>query len=374
MTSKFWAAAFTLTGTIIGAGILGLPYVFSRAGFLFGLFWLLFLGIIMVFVSLCLGEVSLRTDKIYQLPGYAEKYLGKKGKWLMFFAFAFGIYSALIAYLIGEGQSFSQIFFGNLDYAIYFAVGFWLIMTLLLQEGLKGLKKIETWGVFAIIIIVIGILIFYIKDISFLNLSYVDYSNFFLPFGVVLFALLGFTSIPELRRIIKGEEKKLKKAIIIGALIPIILYILFAFVFVGLFGIDVPEVATLALGNIVIILGIFTMMTSYFVLSFSLKDSFDFDWKLDKFWCFLFVSLLPLILYLIIYYFNLAGFIRVLGIGGVISGGATGILILLMNLKAKRASSRGKGRKSEFSVPLNWVVVILLSLIFIFGVVVELFF
>lgn len=64
----------------------------------------------------------------------------------MFFAMIFGIYSALLAYLMGEGQSISVIFTGSTDYAIYFAVGFLILMTLLLRDGLKGLKKIETWG------------------------------------------------------------------------------------------------------------------------------------------------------------------------------------------------------------------------------------
>ena len=80
LNKKFFATAFTLTGTIIGAGILGLPYVFSKSGFFIGAFWLIFLGFVMLFVNLCLGEVSLRTKKIHQLPGYAEKYLGKSGK------------------------------------------------------------------------------------------------------------------------------------------------------------------------------------------------------------------------------------------------------------------------------------------------------
>ena len=76
---KFFSAAFTLTGTIIGAGILGLPYVFAKAGFFIGLFWLIFLGLILLFVGLCMGEITLRTKKIYQLPGYSNKYLGKWG-------------------------------------------------------------------------------------------------------------------------------------------------------------------------------------------------------------------------------------------------------------------------------------------------------
>ena len=61
VTKKFWAAAFTLTGTVIGAGILGLPYVFSKSGFYVGLFWLLFLGSIIILCKLYLGEVILRT-------------------------------------------------------------------------------------------------------------------------------------------------------------------------------------------------------------------------------------------------------------------------------------------------------------------------
>ena len=60
---KFFATAFTLSGAVIGAGILGLPYVFSRSGFFIGVFWLILLGFLMLFVNLCLGEVSLRTKK-----------------------------------------------------------------------------------------------------------------------------------------------------------------------------------------------------------------------------------------------------------------------------------------------------------------------
>lgn len=79
-----WATTFTLSGTVIGAGILGLPYVFAKSGFLFGLFWLLVLGIITLYTFLCLGEISLRTKADHQLPGLAGKYLGKGGNGLCF--------------------------------------------------------------------------------------------------------------------------------------------------------------------------------------------------------------------------------------------------------------------------------------------------
>ena len=287
---KFWATAFTLAGTTIGAGILGLPYIFSQSGFFIGFFWLIILGFILLFVNLYLGEVALRTKTAHHLPGYAKKYLGKKGEILMFITVAFGIYSALLAYLIGEGQSFSILLFGNLDYSIPFAIGFWFIMTMLLSQGLKELKKIELWGVLSIILIIFIIFFKFIPEVNLNNIVQYDLSNFFLPFGIVIFALLGFTSIPELRREIRGQENLLKKAILIGTLIPVVLYIIFTYIFVGVLGGTVEQIATISFGSIITILGIFTMLTSYFVLSFSLRDIFILDFKKKKL-SFYFVSL-----------------------------------------------------------------------------------
>lgn len=370
LDKKFWAATFTLAGTMIGAGILGLPYVFSKSGFLIGLGWLLFLGGILIFVQLCLGEVILRTKGKHQLAGLAKKYLGNWGKNLMFFAMVFGIYSALLAYLIGEGQSFSKLFTGGFDYAIYFGIGFWVIMTLLLRKGIKGLKKVETWGVLIIIFIILLMLGWYFPQIEMSNVSYTNFSFVFLPFGIVLFALLGFSSLPELEMEIRGDEKNMKKAIITGSLISIILYIIFSFIFVGVLGKSVTEVATLSLGNFVTVLGIFTMLTSYFVLSFALKDMFDFDLKTSKSINFLFVSICPLILYIFISIFSLLSFVKILGLGGVVGGGLTGILILLMNKKAKKQGNR----EPEYKIPLPWIIVIILCVLFIAGIFFEFFF
>lgn len=370
MNKKFWVTSLTLTGTVIGAGILGLPYVFSKSGFLIGLFWLILLGAIMIYVNLCIGEISLRTKRNHHLPGYASLYLGKPSKKIVFLALVFGIYSALIAYLIGEGESLSRLFFGNPDYAIYFGIAFWLGMVFLLSEGIKGLKKVEPYAVLVIFAIILGIFFWFIPSVNFENVSYVNTTNFFIPFGVVLFALLGFSAVPELRREIKGKEKLLKKAIIVGMIIPIVLYALFAFVFIGVLGDNVPEVATLAFGKIIVLLGIFTMFTSYFVLSFALKDVFTYDFYKTNFSRFFFVSILPLLLYLIISFFDLFDFVTILGIGGVVSGGVVGILSLVMNLKAKTLGER----KPEYSVPINWGIIVIIGIVLIAGVVIELFF
>ncbi|MEN9626578.1 MAG: hypothetical protein RL557_906 [archaeon] len=364
--NKFLGTAFTLSGNIIGAGILGLPFVFSQAGFFIGLFWLVIIGAIMLYLFLCLGEVALRTKAKLQLIGYTEKYLGKKWKILMFFSVLFGVYSALLAYLIGEGQSLSYIFTGSVDYAVYFACGFWLLMTLLLREGLRGFRKISTYGVLGVIGIILLIAVLYLPRVQSEYIYAVSPQYFFLPFGVILFALMGFNSIPELEMIIKGSEKKFKKAIILGVLIPIILYAIFSFTIVGAFE-KIPEVATIGLGKLFTLLGILTMFTAYFTLSFALKDVYRLDLKCSKKMSYLLMSIVPLLIYLLLHFFNRLSFISILGIGGVVSGGITAIMILLMNRQSKKLGDR----RPEYVMSIHWLVISILSLIFILGMVRE---
>jgi amino acid permease len=368
VNKKFWATTFTLTGTIIGAGILGLPYVFAKSGFLAGLFWLITIGAVMIFVNLCLGEIALRTKGRHQLAGYAKKYLGPWGQRAMFFAVLFGIYSALLAYLVGEGESLSKLLPGNID-PLILGIGFWIVMTLLLKEGLKGLKKIETWGVLAIIAIIVSIVIRFSSQVQTPHLMIWNQSHFILPIGIVIFALMGFTSIPELREEIRGKEKFLKKAIIIGSLIPIILYILFSATIIGILGKNITQVATLSFGPFMTLLGIFTMLTSYFVLSFSLRDMFKFDIKVSKKINLFFTSLIPLALYVLDTKLNILDFSSILGIGGIVSGTLTGILIIVINKRAKKTTRSGKD--PEIRMPINWPIIIILSIIFIAGLILE---
>jgi amino acid permease len=366
---KFWSAVFTLTGTVIGAGILGLPYVFAKSGFGIGIFWLLLLGLVMILTNLYFAEVCLRTKGNHQLFGYAKKYLGKFGSRVTFVIVIFGVYLALLAYLIGEGQSLSRFFTGSLDYSFYFAIGFWVLMVLILRGGLRDLKKVESWGVIGIILVVIILAAWKAPHVQAGNLFYNNPVNFFVPFGVILFALSGFFSVPELRMGIKGKENSLWKAIIMGMLIPIVLYAVFSGVFIGVLGENVSEVATLSFGNILVLLGILTMLTSYVVLGFVLKDTFQYDLKYPKITSFFFTSGVPLLLYLVLNYYGRLSFVDTLDIGGAVSTSLAAILVLIMGLRAKKMGNR----KPEFSMPLNWFIVLILSAIFLIGIIVGLF-
>ena len=365
--SKTFVASATLIGTVIGAGILGIPYVLMKSGIAIGLSHLILLAIIMALTTLYLGEIALRTKKNHQLTGYAEKYFGKKGKKIMFIAFSFGMYAALIAYLIGEGESFSQLFFNTTEFAIPLAFAFWVILSALSYFGLKALEEGESIGVILILILIISIAVLSYNQINVENLTYNNYNNLFVPFGVILFAYLGFSAIPELERIFKGEGKHMRKSIVLGYLFCFIAYAVFAISVIGSKGLLTPPIATLVLGKPFVLLGILTMFTSYLALSIALIDMYRFDFKFSKIKAWLSVIIPPLVVYLALKIFNMAQFTRVLGIGGVISGGLTAILILLMVKKAKMHGDR----KPEYSMPYSKILTWGLIIIFTIGAALE---
>jgi len=123
MKKEGYESIGVLVGTIIGAGVLGIPYVISKAGFLTGLTTIILLGLVILAINLSIGEVVLRTKGKHQLTGYAEKYLGKKGKLLMSLSMILGITGALLAYIVGVGEAFGAIFYTN---PFWFSIGFFI--------------------------------------------------------------------------------------------------------------------------------------------------------------------------------------------------------------------------------------------------------
>jgi len=363
-------ALATLIGTMIGAGILGIPYVVMKSGFAIGLIHIFVIAFLIMITMLYLGEIALRTNHSFQLTGYAEKYLGKKGKIAMMLALGFGIYAALIAYLLGVGESFSFLFYNTSSHALYFSIAFWLFLSIISYFGLKALESGEFIGVSAIFISIIAMTIFFANKLSFANFipnnteTFLDY---LLPFGVILFAFLSYTAIPEVKRILKNSKNEMKRSIILAIIICSFIYILFAIIVIGYKGQNAPEMATFALGKPFVLLGVLTMSSAYLALSIALIDMFYLDFGQPKIKSWFFAVLIPLILFILFKFLNVASFTKILGIGGAISGTFTAILILLMANKAKFLGDR----KPEYSLPISKLIIWLLSIIFIIGTIAE---
>ena len=370
MKKEVYESIGVLVGTIIGAGVLGIPYVISKAGFLTGLATIILLGLVVLTINLSIGEVVLRTKGNHQLTGYAEKYLGKKGKIIMSLSMIVGITGALLAYIVGAGEAFGAIFNVN---PFLFSIGFFIFGSFLVYKGIKSVSKYELY--FSSIVIALILLIsfnsFFSGKMNLSNLAEFNLLKLFVPYGVVLFAFIGAAAIPEMSEVLKKNKKDMKKAIIIGSFIPLFLYALFAFAIVGVFGMNVTEIATVGLGAefgmwvliVANLFAVFAMTTSFLTLGLALREMYNYDLKIKKFASWGLACFIPIVLFL----FGFKNFINILGTTGVIAGGVEGILIVLMLWKAKKKSER----KPEYTVNVGKFLGFVLIAVFILGVILN---
>lgn len=333
-----------MTGSIIGAGILGLPYALSQNGVLNGLVILVLVGLGIMILHLLVGEIVLSTARSHQLTGFANKYLGSAGKWVMFQIFMAASYGSLLAYLVGGGQVLSAIFGGA---PRTWSLIFFVFAAVLLYVGLRIIKKIGFIILGAILVVVLLISIACLNHWNLSNLITYDFSwGTFYAYGVVLYAFLGASAIYQARKVLEGQEKLLRQAIIVSNLIPMFLYLVFAVVVIGVTGIDTTQVATVGLGQLVgpeinVLGNIFAFLalsTSFLTLANAVKETYfyDFDFaeniKVDRFISWTLTISVPLFLFLV----AKNDFIQILNFVGAVAGGMEGLLLLLIYYKLKQ--------------------------------------
>jgi len=196
-------------------------------------------------------------------------------------------------------------------------------------------------------------------------------SKFFLPYGVILFALAGSAAIPEMRLILQGQEKKLKKAIFLGTLIPAVLYLLFALVVVGISGAGTSPEAIKGLvphlgGWVIIagaIFGLLAVFTSFLVLGVAVRQIYYQDYRLKSIWSFFLACIVPIAAYLA----GLKNFILIIGFVGAVASGLMGILTVWIHFKARQKGDR----HPEYRLAWAKFFGVLLMIIFTLGIIYE---
>ena len=366
-TKSLSKAIAIMVGAIVGAGVLGLPYVFAQAGYLIGLVTLLIVGGVILLEFLLVAQLAVETPGKHQLVGLAKRYLGNKGKMLMQIVIFLAIWGALLAYTVGSGDVFSSFFTTQAIYGIplkiIFSLVFLFTLSIPIYFGLKATENVELPLVIFLITLIIAMCAFAINRVDIANFQTINLANSFLPYGIILFAISGSMVIPEVKQALKGNAKLIKTTVLIGGITPLALYLFFTTVVVGVVGDKASEVATIAFGQltnpIVIVIGnifaIFAMATSFIVLGLVLKDTFIQDLKIKNNQAYLMTISVPLVMM-----FFAKSFAQILGVTGAFSIGFGGILVGVMALKARKYKSK-KGLDIK-NTPAPYLVIIVFAI------------
>ncbi|MFH0857186.1 MAG: aromatic amino acid transport family protein, partial [Candidatus Magasanikbacteria bacterium] len=281
-------------------------------------------------------DVVSASNEKFQLVGLAKKYLGRWGEFCMAVVMYSVLFGVLVVYMIGVGEILARFFGGEV---FNWSVGFFCLGILLIYIGIRTVKVIELFLTFLILGIVLVLTLLSVPYMQFPQITYVDLSQFLLPYGVILFAFHGTTAVPEVYSILSHKKEGFKHALLFGGMSTMVLYVLFSLVVVGVTGIGTTEIATFGLGEVVgqrvflfgNVFALLAMSTAFLMTGLSLRDSFCWDYKIKTFPATALVAIVPLIIYI----GGLRSFMDAIDLVGGVFISLEVFLLLLIYWKAK---------------------------------------
>ncbi len=237
MDFKLMGSILLIAGNAIGAGMLALPIATSQLGFP-GALLLLFAGwFVMTVGALILLEVNLWLPANSNIISMAKATLGPFGQIIAWLSYFLLLYSLLCAYIAGGSDLFHNLLFmrGIRVAPSYTALLFTLLFGLIVYCGIRAVDYANRVLMFCKLGAYFLLVVLLLPVISAAKLASGSLLHITSSAALtVTMTSFGFAAIvPSLRVYFGGDTAKLKKAIIIGSLLPLICYILWDLVIMG---------------------------------------------------------------------------------------------------------------------------------------------
>ncbi|NDD57646.1 MAG: tyrosine transporter [Chlamydiae bacterium] len=231
--AKIVSGSFLVAGTAIGAGMLALPVATAQGGFFPALVIYIVCWLFMMATGLLLLEICLWMPKDANLVSMSYHLLGTKGKMISWVLYLFLFYCLTIAYVAGGGGFVSSLSEGYLSPKQGIFV-FTLLFAPLVYIGTKAVDKANMVLMIGLCLSYLGFVILGFKkvDVSFLSHSNWPAAVLAMPIVFTSFSYQGI--VPSLTSYLQRNVKAVRLSIILGTLIPLIIYILWEMLILGI--------------------------------------------------------------------------------------------------------------------------------------------
>lgn len=232
MKNKILGSALMIAGTTIGAGMLAMPLTSAGMGFGMTLVLLVGLWLLLTYTGLLFMEVyQTAKQQDVGVASLAEQYFGIVGRILATVSLLVLLYALLAAYITGGGSLVSGVLPESLGGDTALKAGI-LIFTFILGAfvvvGIKGVDGLTRVLFIGKIIAFIGVLMMMLPKAKLEHLTAVPLDNLLVISAIpIFFTSFGFHVIMgSINSYLNADIKKIRIAIFIGTLIPLIAYIL----------------------------------------------------------------------------------------------------------------------------------------------------
>ena len=374
-----------VTGTEIGAGILALPIIAAKLGFLISSIIMFIAWAIMTYTALLIADISLSMPKGSSFASIAKRTLGLPGVIITWVSFLLLMYCISVAYISGASSAFNSLIptISAHAWSLIFVVIF------------GGIVVVGTTAVDLINRILLSVKLFFLVVVCLTFLQFVSLNNLMvspvdlgatmlIAIPVIITSFTSHIIVPTLTDYLHKDAKALFRVIFYGSLIPLILYFLWLVATLGVLPLhgsisfmssifDHVSVESANVGNVLsalkekittatanISMNIFTdisVMTSYLGVSLALYhfniDSYRLNRLSNKYKVFIAI-ILTFIIPLFVNLINPNLFISAIGYVGVC------IAVLLLMMPALIAYKLNKdGYNFHYKIsrfPLFWLI------------------
>lgn len=228
-----------VAGTTIGGGMLALPVLTSPGGFLPAIVIYLACWLFMTTTGLLFLELALHMEEGANIVTMAERTLGIPGKAFAWVLYLFLFYCLTVAYVVGCGDILNTILAEQIPRS-WGPVLFLLLFAPFVYAGTKVVGKLNY-------LLMAGLALFYFAFVFF-GAKYVREENLLQQnWGLSLLAMpIAFTSfafqgiVPTLVAYLDHNPRKVRLSIWIGTLIPLITYIIWQWLILGIIPFEGP--------------------------------------------------------------------------------------------------------------------------------------
>ena len=237
LKGSVFGGTLLITGSCVGAGMLGLPILTGIPGFFPSLLMFLISWAFMLITGLLMVEVMGWFKKPVNLISMVEKTLGPMGKVLCWFLYLFLFYALLVAYISASGNHASLFFQSTLHLPIpnwmgslFFVIVFGWIVYL-------GTKPVDYLNRNLMIGKILSFILLVLLGIEYIVPSLLlhwepKYSLYSFPLLIISFGY--HNMIPVLMKYMDMDRKRVRRAIIAGSFFTCAIYLIWELVALGI--------------------------------------------------------------------------------------------------------------------------------------------
>ena len=230
-----------IAATTIGVGMLGLPVATGPGGFVPATFVYLLTWFFMLCTGLLLLEVCTWMPADANLITMTHRLLGPVGQAVCWVVYLFLFFTAMIAHVSGGGSTLVDIL--NLNFGLALPQGAAMVVYVLIFSPVvyMGTRSVDRFN----LLMMTGILITYVLFIALsagkvdINLlKYADWSKAWPALPVLFTAFTYQLIIPTLMTYMNRDVKKVRLSIILGSSIPLVVYLIWELLILGIIPVE----------------------------------------------------------------------------------------------------------------------------------------